>query len=211
MGFPQGKMARRIAKVKNARAGKTVKLDIRHRVLDAIGRDVAVFDAFAGSGEMFRNVWHAARGYVGCDLEWHRDGRLLYVGDNRRVMRCIDLAPYAIFDLDAHGSPWATALIIAARRSVAPGERIGIVVTEGSGLSLKAGKLPRELAELVGMGAGRFEGLLRWQDELVARAFNRIAGRMHCIVEAHWQAKGATGAAIIYAGVVMRGRPAGDA
>jgi hypothetical protein len=195
---------KRLGEIKNAHAGKPAKIEIRRNVLDAIGREVAVFDAFAGAGEMFRSVWHEARACVGCDLEWHRDGRLAYVGDNRRVMRCIDLAAFTIFDLDAHGSPWEQALVLAALRRVVPGERIGLVITEGSGLNLKTGKLGNALGQLVGL-PGRLGGLMRWQDEILTRAISGLASRMGCEVEARWQAKGTTGAAVVYAGLVLRG------
>jgi hypothetical protein len=194
----------RVGQIKNAHASKPAKIEIRRHVLDAIGREAAVFDAFAGTGEMFRSIWHEARAYVGCDLEWHRDGRLAYVCDNRRVMRCIDLAPFALFDLDAHGSPWEQATILAARRPVAVGERVGIVLTEGSGLNLKTGKLGNALGQLVGMTV-RLDGMMRWQDEILTRAIEGLARRMRCDVEARWQAKGKTGAAVLYAGVVLRG------
>lgn len=41
---------------------------IRRNVLDAV--KAPAFDAFAGSGEMYRRVWCDAPGYVGCDLRW---------------------------------------------------------------------------------------------------------------------------------------------
>jgi hypothetical protein len=195
----------RVGQIKNAHASKPAKIGLRSHVLEAVGRDAAVFDAFAGAGEMYRGIWYVARAYVGCDLEWHRDGRLAYVADNRRVMRCIDLTQFAIFDFDAHGSPWEQAVILAARRPVAPGERIGLVITEGSGLNLKTGKLGNALGQLIGMTV-RVDGMMRWQDEILTRAINAIARRMKCDVELRWQAKGKTGAAVVYAGVVLRGR-----
>ncbi len=196
------------AKVNNAHAGKPAKVEIRRNVLEAVGRDAAVFDAFAGTGEMFRNVWRDARAYVGCDLEWHRDGRVAYVADNRRVMRCIDLGAFTIFDLDAHGSPWEQATILAARRTVAPGERVGLVITEGSTLDLKRGNLSRALAGLVRMH-GHLNGMTRWQDEILTLAINEVASRMGCAVEARWQATlGKSAAGMIYVGLVLRGRAA---
>jgi hypothetical protein len=203
---PHRDQLRLVGKKKNAHASRPAKVEIRRHVLDAIGREAAVFDAYAGAGEMYRAIWHEARAYVGCDLDWHRDGRLAYVADNRRVMRCIDLTKFAIFDLDAHGAPWEQAIILAARRPVASGERIGLVITDGSGLSYKNGKLSNALGQLVGIrSAARLEGLIRWQDEIVSRALNALARRMKCSVESCWQAKGKTGAAVFYAGVVLRG------
>lgn len=98
------------------------KAELRQRVLDAVGKPAGVFDAFAGSGQMFSAVWHQAEHYVGCDLKWIRDGRLMFAGDNRRVLRAVDLAPFRVVDLDSYGSPWEQAIIVADRRRVAPGE-----------------------------------------------------------------------------------------
>ena len=84
------RVTRTQVRIKNHRGGKSAKVEIRQNVLDAIGRTAHVFDAYAGSGEMFREVWKHAAGYVGCDTEWCRDGRTLFVCDNRRVMRSIE-------------------------------------------------------------------------------------------------------------------------
>lgn len=203
--MPSFRTNRHVAKVKNAHESRPAKVEIRRNVLDALGRDVAVFDAFAGAGEMFRGVWHEARACVGCDFEWFRDGRVAYVADNRRVMRCIDLGEFAIFDLDAHGSPWEQATILAARRRVAPGERIGLVLTDGSGMDVKRGNLPHALAHLVGMPR-HVTGAIRWQDEILTRAIHEVARRMGCEIETRWQAsKGQVRAAVIYVGLVLRG------
>lgn len=96
------------------------KIKIRENVLLAIGTDRAsVFDAFAAAGELHKAVWHRAHSYVGCDLQFFRDDRMAFVADNRRVLRSIDLAQFNLFDLDAFGSPWEQAYIIAKRRPLA--------------------------------------------------------------------------------------------
>ena len=50
------------------------KVSIRRNVLDAVGADKGVFDAFAGAGEMFSAVWKEAGLYTGCDQKPQRDG-----------------------------------------------------------------------------------------------------------------------------------------
>src|SRR5262245_40886437 len=78
------------------------------------------------------NVWYQANHYCGCDEKFFpKDDRLMFVADNKRVLRAIDLSRFNIFDLDGYGVPWAQAQIIAARRKVTPGEKIGLVLTEG--------------------------------------------------------------------------------
>lgn len=112
------------------------KVAIRRNVLAAIGADAAVFDAFAGGGEMYSAVWKDAKFYTGCDQKPQRDGRLMFCADNRRVMRAIDLAPFNCFDFDSYGSPWVQAIILADRRRVTAGELVGLVLTEGAGFVL---------------------------------------------------------------------------
>jgi hypothetical protein len=116
--FAEALAAAHIEKVDNHPRAAGDKARLRELVLAAVG--APVFDAFAGSGEMFRRVWYKAPAYVGCDLRWFPDDpRPAFVADNRRVLRCLDLARLGVFDLDAYGSPCEQA-IIAARRSVKP-------------------------------------------------------------------------------------------
>lgn len=198
------KLRDRVAKIQNHVASVGAKVELRRRVLDAVGRDARVFDAFAGAGEMYKAVWCEAAGYAGCDKRWYRDERLCWVADNRRVLRTVDLSAYSIFDLDAWGSPWEQALIVAARRRVEPGERIGVVLTEGSGLTMSAGSLPHALAAVAGMSP-KVAGTARLRDEIVDRAVAGLAKRMGCKVCHRWQAKGKTGARMTYIALVLVG------
>lgn len=170
------------------------KIKIRENVLLAIGTDRAsVFDAFAAAGELHKAVWHRAHSYVGCDLQFFRDDRMAFVADNRRVLRSIDLAQFNLFDLDAFGSPWEQAYIIAKRRPLAIGERLGLVLTEGSALGV-------DFRRMAGMGMGR------GQDWLINRAVDRIAAMMHAAVVHRWQAVGKMGSRMYYIGLVLEGR-----
>src|SRR5256885_790586 len=93
-----------VAKVDTGARARSAKVDIRRRVMEALG-SAAVFDAFAGAGEFYRLVWREAASYVGCDKRYFPDDRRAYVADNRRVLRAIDLDAFNLFDLDAYGSP----------------------------------------------------------------------------------------------------------
>jgi hypothetical protein len=198
-------MQRRLAKVKkvdNHDASLPDKIEIRERVLEVVGG--RVFDAFAGGGTMYAAVWRRAEGYEGCDERRFVDERLMFCADCRRVMRNIELAPFSIFDFDSYGSPWEPCIILAARRKVAPGERIGVVLTEGSGLKLKFGALPGALASLASMREKQ-PGVSRGGKEIAARAITALARRMNCRVEKTWRAERAQGAAMLYFGVVLLG------
>ncbi len=180
------------------------KVTIRKNVLAAIGDKASVFDAFAGAGEMYAAVWKTAAAYTGCDLKWARDGRMMFAADNRRVLRAIDLAPFNLFDLDAYGSPWEQALIIADRRPIAPGEMIGLVLTEGNGFAFKSNVMPTAIRVLTGLRPG-VVGLSRKQDGVIDRATAGLAKRMRCEIVSRWQAEGRTGASMRYIGLVFRG------
>lgn len=192
-----------IKKQNNHRKSRGAKAVLRREVMSEIGQ-VRVFDAFAGAGRMHRDVWRNAAQYVGCDLRWYRDERMAYAADNRRVLRAIDLSAFNVFDLDAYGSPWEQVLIIAARRQVEPGERIGLCLTDGSGLKLKMGQLPTALTEIAQM-TGHPAGVAQLHGEIIERAIAGLARRMQCEVVARWEAQGKTAAAVRYVGLVLRG------
>jgi hypothetical protein len=187
------------------------KVAIRRNVLGTIVANAgaplltSVFDAFAGSGKMYSEVWKDAGRYTGCDLKPQRDSRLMFCADNRRVMRAINLAEYNIFDLDSYGSPWVQAVILADRRRVAPGERIGLVLTEGAGFAYKSNIVPEAIAVLTGLRSG-VVGLGRKQDAVIDRAIKGLARRMNCSVETRWQADGRTGMAMRYIGLILKGK-----
>lgn len=195
----------------NHPAARDAKVTIRRSVLVEIGAEAArVFDAYAGAGEMFHAVWRAAADYVGCDKTWFQDERRLYVADNLRVLRAVDLGRFTIFDLDAFGSPWEAAIIIAARRRVEPGERVGIVLTDGSGLKIRQGGIPKGLAELSGL-RGKPAGLTRWQDDVTDMAIASLCRRMQAQVIRRSDAVGTTGARVRYIGLVIEGVVKADA
>jgi hypothetical protein len=196
------------AKVDNAKPALAAKIDIRRRIMAALCEPPRVFDAFAGAGHMHRAVWSDAPVYVGCDLKWSRDSRIAYVADNRRVMRAIDLQAFNLFDLDAYGSPWEQALILAARRGLLrPGERLGVALTDGQSMRIRLGALPRAMRVMTGFptlpaGASSTSGFDLLIDAAVAGLGRRLGGE----VEHQWRAMGKNAALMRYIGVVYRGR-----
>lgn len=165
----------------------------------------AVFDAFAGSGRMHQRVYRTAAHYVGCDLVWYRDmARMAFVADNRRVLRAIDLHEFNLFDFDAYGSPWEQCLILANRRKVRSGEKVGLVLTDGSALNMKLSGMPLALRAIA-----RFEsvpaGANQLRDDVFDRALVGLADRMMCRIIRRWQADGHSGAQVRYTGLVLVG------
>lgn len=192
-------------KVDNHDASKADKVQLRRLVLEKVGG--RVFDAFAGTGQMYAEVWrHAPGGYEGCDMRYFPEEkeRLMFVGDCRRIMRNIDLQAFNVFDFDAYGSPWDACVILAARRKVAPGEQLGLVLTEGSGLNLKFGGMAGSLSQLAGM-KNKTAGLNRGGQEIASRAIVALARRMQCRVTDTWKAERPAGSQMLYFGIVMVG------
>lgn len=192
-------------KTNNHPAASEAKALIRRNVLAEIGAaNARVFDAFAGAGEMYRKVWKDAAAYTGCDQTWYRDDeRECFVADNRLILRAVDLGQFNIFDLDAWGSPWEQVMIVMARRKLAKGERVGILLTEGCSLNLKLGGLPIALQKLTGL-RGRLSGLNKAQDEIIDIAINAACAKLGAAVQKRWQATRTSGAAMRYIGLVLQ-------
>ena len=190
---------------KRENSARITKAAIRSRVLASIGAEQAhVFDAYAGAGVAYYGVWKRAASYVGCDLKWYPDERLVYVADNRRVLRLIDLLAFNIFDLDAFGSPWEQAYIMSARRTLSPGERFGLVITDGSGLKLKFGAFPTALGLLANV-SHKASGLAKQQAKIIDSALDSVAARLGGSIVERWQAVGKKGSSMRYIGLVLQG------
>ena len=196
-------LVRGVAKNNNAAIAGTAKVKIRRNVLAAVGAERAhVLDAYAGDGHMYRSVWREAATCIGCDKWFYPDERTAYVTDNRRLMRMLDLSRFNIFDLDAYGSPWEQLYIVAVRRALRPGERIGIILTEGQGMKLKMGGMSLAMSALAGIHH-YLPGLGGAQDELIERALQRVAGMMNGTIAHRWEASGKSGSAMRYIGLVI--------
>jgi hypothetical protein len=193
-------------KTNNHSRSRSDKVALRRLVLEYMP-SARVLDAFAGSGSMYRKVWREADDYVACDQRWYPDDRLAYVCDNRILMRAVDLQPFNVFDLDAYGSPWEQVAILCARRVVAPGEMLGLVLTDGSRLNLKMGGVPLALRQMAGF-ITKVSGASVLQEEVVDRAIAGTAKALNCELIRRWQATGKTGAGVLYNALILRGLPA---
>lgn len=206
MGWIKNSGLSKIKKVNNHSRSLPDKILIRQHLLNAMDQP-SVLDCFAGSGKMYREVWRSANRYVGCDRQWFCDERKAFVCDNRRLLRSLDLQAFNIFDLDAYGSPWEQALIIAARRRLSAGETIAFALTDGSSLKLRMGGTPSALKEISGM-SGHLDGASQMQDDILRRAIEGLCARLHAKLTLRWQAWGKTSAHVCYLGIVLQGLPA---
>ena len=169
---------------------KTDKVAIRNRVIELIGPDKAfVLDAYAGAGVMYRAVWNRAARYTACDRKFFFDKRTAYVCNNELLFKVIDLSRFNLFDLDAYGSPWENCLTIAKRRVVSPGERIGIVLTDGSSLKLRFGSAPTAINELTGIGRAR-SATKKDNTDVAIACMDGLARKMNCRIERRFMALG---------------------
>jgi hypothetical protein len=187
-------------KTDNHPTGKKAKIEIRRRVLAQV-KPAKVLDLFCGRGEMYRAVWQNAASYTGCDerpWDWKLDPPR-FVADNRRLLRCLDLTQFNIFDLDSYGSPWEQAEIVLHRRKWEPGERGGIIVTDGSSLKLRWGQTPKALARIAGVTQGI--PTTAPVADLQTRALTQWVKRAKVKVLCMWQAQ----AQVLYTGLVFEG------
>lgn len=181
------------------------KVELRQKVLEAIP-SAHVFDAFAGSGKMHDAVWHRAASYVGCDLRWFRDQRRVFVANNLRVLRAIPLEPYNVFDLDAYGAPWEQAIVILERRAWRSGELVAFILTDGSGLRLRFGGLPKSTQALARLPMDNLETGFGRREWLFDRCIAGVAKRANADVTMQFRAKGKTGSGMLYGCIVLKVR-----
>lgn len=178
------------------------KIKLRQQLVDAMGaRRMRVLDTFCGRGDMHQAVWHQCAAYHGIDQEWVKDERLQFVGDNREILRALDLYQWNVFDLDPFGSPWEQAYILSARRHVRKRERVGIVVTAGDVLKVKAGSFPLGLRAV--MGVPWIPGMAAQTMDLPGQALRRVIHRMGAKPVRWWQAHSRVGSGLAYIGAVL--------
>jgi hypothetical protein len=192
------------AKTDNHPASREAKIELRTHVLEHVD-PAHVFDAFCGTGEMHRSVWKDAASYVGCDQRsWARTHPPRYVGANQLVMRSIDLQRFNVFDLDAYGSPWEQVAILLGRRTWAPGERGGLILTDGSSLKLRWGGIPNAMAWVAGLDSTRSPASTCGVTDLMAMALAGFVKKANLNVLRMWQAEGVN-ARVYYTSIVFEG------
>lgn len=187
----------------------TAKVGLRRRVLDQV-KPARVLDLFCGEQVLWRAVWQYAQEYVGCDdTPWTMAEDPRYACDNRRLLRCLDLQAFNVFDLDAFGSPWEQMTILAARRAWRPGEIGAVVVTDGSTLKTRWGEMPGAMRGLCGFSGTRIPATMVKSEELRRLALAGFARRAGVRPFKQWEAIGPSPAYVYYAAIVFKGiRPA---
>jgi hypothetical protein len=193
-------------KTDNSGAGFKSKVKLREMALDHVGAGAAVLDCFCGTGQMHDAVWSRAAAYAGCDQRvWDFTGPPRFVCDNQLLLRTLDLQQYNIFDLDAYGSPWKQAGIIAARRRWSQGERGAVVLTDGSSAHTRWGNSLSATKPIPGTG-------IRVSDEVertALRSWVASSGvRVLSVHRAYSNGSGRGGMRMTYTAVLFEGQTA---
>lgn len=186
--------------VKTDNAPIAAKQQIRLSILDKI-KNPRVCEVFCGTGEMYRSVWHKAEDYIGIDKRKFFDERITICGDAEKAIRTINLNDYNIFDIDAYGSPYNILSYIVQNRTE-KGE-LAFVLTDGSSMDLRLGRVSRGLRELSGIKNHILKRASNIHDELiieVVKNIERITGKKSSDFVI---AKGKTGAAMRYYAFIL--------
>ncbi len=142
-------------------------------------------------------------------MKWYQDERAAYVADNRRLMRTIDLNDFNVFDFDAYGSPWEQCLILGARREMRKGEKIGLVITDGTNMNLKLGGLPVALSLLTGLkqekGKAKISGAGKQHNEISDMAIRKIEEMLNAKITHRSPAVGKKVSRMRYEAIIFEG------
>lgn len=194
-------------KRENHPASLSAKVELRQRVLEAV-QPARVLDLFCGGRSLWRAVWQYAQEYVPCDVTpWTIAEASRFVCDNRRLLRCLDLTAFNVFDLDAFGSPWEQMMILAARRCWKADEVGAVVITDGSTLKTRFGELPGAMQVLCGFTGRRIPATLAASDDLRRLALAGFARRAGVRFVKQWEAIGPSPGKLYYAALVFTGIP----
>jgi hypothetical protein len=196
--------------VDNHAAGLPAKVALRREAMQAVGGPEAarVLDLFAGRGEMHGRVWHEAGAYLGNDKDQAKalaHAGLTHNAPAEVLVRALDLYRFNVFDFDAYGSPWAEVAAMAPRRRLQPGERVAVVITDGSARRAMLGVTVHALARLAGVPPDAPGAHLRWA-EIGKAGLEACAGMMGGRLASLRQAAGGPGSrGVWYALAVLEG------
>jgi hypothetical protein len=160
-------------------------------------------------------VWCSADDYLGIDKAWRpSDERHRLVGNNQRILRTIDLSSWNVFDLDAWGSPWEAAAIIAKGRTWAGAELGALILTDGGYQNSMFGRRSAGILEMTGKvgtsghacgmnsaAAASDAALLEWMSRSRVRPV-KMARKTMALQE---RGGGSGGAPMVYTAVIFGG------
>lgn len=188
-------------------SSRGAKSDMRRRLISQLGADrPRILDLFCGPGGMWKHAYGSTRDYLGLDMTQYDDSRPTIVCDNSRFLRLagLDLDQFDIFDLDAYGSPSYQLAIICSRLRWTRTNRVGIVLTDGSGFNAAMNSTNSGLLEYLGMS--RHKGSRVSYDNresVLAATIQKAAAHAGAVVEHLRKMQKRGGFEMIYVSYIM--------
>ena len=180
---------------KTDNASYPAKRTIRKEVFD-FHDDVNVLEVFCGSGIMYRDVWKDAQRYKGIDKRKFFDERDLICGDSMKALTLVDLDDFNVIDIDAYGSPYNELNYIV--KNMTFNERKTFIITDGSSMDLRMGRVSVGLRELTGINFHELKKAHLIHDELIMTIIKNIESQTKTKASHFKIAKGLTGSQMRY-------------
>lgn len=186
--------------VKTDNAKVIQKIDFRNFALENVD-DAAVLEIYCGAGEMYRRVWKKAPYYMGIDRKKFFDERNVIIGDAMKALMTIDVSRFNIIDIDAYGSPYDVMNYIS---EVFSGSQLALVVTDGSAMDLRHGRINKGLRDLTRVDPHILKRSHKVHDFLIKIALENFAKKTNMNLIKYRIATGVTGSAMRYYCAIFR-------
>lgn len=151
----------------------SAKVSIRRWLVDQLGGRPRILDCFCAAGMLWQRAYDKTPNYLGLDLKQFNDERRTIVCDSRRFLRHADvkIEGFNLFDLDAFGTPLEHLAIICHRLRLPAGQRVGFLMTDGTGFNANMNGTSRGLLRYVGVSAHK-QSMVQgdYRDDIIAMA-----------------------------------------
>ena len=165
--------------IDNGNRWKHEKIRLRRLALEMV-QPAHVLDLCCGAGEMFAAVWCQAASWRGTDASLDkvlRHPAAPFHAPAEAILAALPPASYNLVDIDSYGAPWPLLAALASRRRLARGERLAIVLTDGSVRRAALGLVERTLATMAGVPPDLDRAHRQWR-RLAEAALRYCAARM---------------------------------
>lgn len=183
--------------VKTNNAKTNAKREIRAHILSVVGYDSSVLEVFCGAGEMYNAVWSRANDYLGIDKVKFFDERRTICGDALKAVVKLDPKEFAIFDVDAYGSPYEIISALLPKISKEH-KKIGFCITDGIAMDLKLGRISKGIRMLVDIDFHIAKRAHVIHDELIINVIDRVCRELKGTPSDIKIANGVSGSAMKY-------------
>ena len=188
------------------------KVELRHWILETLAvSNPRILDCYCGPGGMWEKAYSSTSNYVGLDKTLYRDSRTTLVCENVDYLKSADLDQFDVFDLDAFGSPMEALAITCNRIRWKSRSRIGIVLTDGTGLNAKLNATSVAYVKYLGISRHRKTPIQnKERDTFLKMCIYKAVQEADAHIEAIKVYAKAKGAAMRYIGLILsHGQPQG--